>query len=131
MAGTQPRTSHQSRLEWWRAQFQRQRRANLNVTEFCRHLGVSVTTFYYWKKRVDETPLAAPKQDPGVSRWPCATAANNFIPVTILEPAAPTELEIELTNSCVLRLKGVIDPSLLEAAITAAGQLDGSRQGGH
>ena len=57
-----------------------------------------------------------------------ATAAN-FIPVSILEPTAGTQLEIELTNACVVRLKGVIDPSLLQAAITAAGQLDGSREG--
>ena len=40
-----------------------------------------------------------------------------------------TELEIELTNACVVRLKGVIDPFLLQAAITAAGQIDGSHEG--
>jgi len=57
-----------------------------------------------------------------------ATAAN-FIPVPILEPTVGTQLEIELTNACVVRLKGVIDPPLLLAAITAAGQLDGSREG--
>jgi len=31
----------------------------------------------------------------------------------------------------MLRLKGIIDLSLLQAAITAAGQLDGSREGAH
>jgi len=55
--------------------------------------------------------------------------AANFVPLSIIEPGAGTELEIELTNSCVLRLKGFIDPSLLQAAITAAGRLDGSREG--
>ena len=30
--------------------------ANLSVTEFCRQLGVSITTLYYWKKRVHEAP---------------------------------------------------------------------------
>ena len=57
------------------------------------------------------------------------TASANFVPVSIREPAAGTELEIELTNACVVRLKGVIDPPLLQAAITAAGKLDGSREG--
>jgi hypothetical protein len=57
------------------------------------------------------------------------TTAANFAPVSILEPAAVAELEIELTNACVVRLKGAIDPPLLQAAITAAGQLDGSREG--
>jgi hypothetical protein len=38
-------------------------------------------------------------------------------------------LEIELTNACVVRLKGVINPPLLQAAIAAAGQLVGSGRG--
>jgi transposase-like protein len=129
MTATGPRTNHQSRVDWWRAQFQRQRKANLSVTDLCRQLGVSVTTFYYWKKRVDEAPADARGQVPGVRPSRHATTAANFVPVSILEPAAGTELEIELTNACVLRLKGVIDVRLLQAAITAAGQLDGSREG--
>ena len=38
-------------------------------------------------------------------------------------------MEIELTNACVLRLKGVIDPFLLQATITAAWKLDASHRG--
>jgi hypothetical protein len=131
MAGAGLRTSHQSRVDWWRAQFQRQRKANLSVTEFCRQLGVSVTTFYYWKKRVDEAPPDARGPVPVVRARRQATTAANFVSLSIIEPGAGAELDIELTNSCVLRLKGIIDPSLLQAAITAAGQLDGSRQGAH
>jgi transposase-like protein len=134
MVGTGLRPNHQSRVDWWRKQLQRQRKANLSVTEFCRQLGVSVTTFYYWKKRVHEALLTAPQWVPAERplRHPTSTAgvtATNFVPVSIVEPSAGTELEIELTNACVVRLKGVIDPSLLQAAITAAGQLDGSHQG--
>ena len=129
MAPTKPRTNHQSRVDWWRAQFQRQRKANLSVTDLCRQLGVNVTTFYYWKKRVDEAPPDGCGQLPGMHPARQATMAANFVPLSIIEPGAGTELEIELTNSCVLRLKGFIDPSLLQAAITAAGRLDGSREG--
>ena len=39
--------------EWWRRQLFRRQSANLSVTEFCRQLGVSVTTFYYWKKETE------------------------------------------------------------------------------
>ena len=131
MAGTELRTSHQSRAEWWRAQFQRQRKANLSVAEFCRQLDVSVTTFYYWKKRVEETPPDARGQVPGVCPSREENEAASFVPLSILEPAAGTQLEIELTNACVLRLTGVIDPRLLRAAIAAAGRLDGSGQGAH
>jgi hypothetical protein len=129
-------TSREHRRDWWRRQLARQESANLSVTEFCRQLGVSITTFYYWKKRVRETP-------PIVSRHvsventshrlttTSGAAPSNFVPVSILEPTAGTQLEIELANACVLRLKGVIDPSLLQAAIMAAGRLDGSREGAH
>jgi hypothetical protein len=40
MVGTGLRPNHQSRVDWWRGQFQRQSKANLSVTEFC----LSVTT---------------------------------------------------------------------------------------
>jgi transposase-like protein len=129
MAATKPRSNHQPRIDWWRAQFQRQQSTNLNVADFCRQLGVSVTTFYYWRKRVEEAPPGARADVPGVAPSRHSTATANFLPLSIIEPAGGTELEIELTNSCVLRLKGTIDPSLLQAAITAAGQLDGSREG--
>ncbi len=131
MAGTGPRTNHQLRVDWWRAQFQRQQNTNLSVTDFCRQLGVSVTTFYYWKKRVDQAPRDARMQVPGVRPSRHATTTANFVPLSILEPAAGAELEIELINACVVRLKGAIDPPLLQAAIRAAGQLDGSREGAH
>jgi len=127
-------TSREHRREWWRRQLARQESANLSVTEFCRQLGVSITTFYYWKKRVHEPPPILSGQVPveNSSRRLTATAGagpSNYVPVSILEPSAGTQLEIELANACVLRLKGVIDPSLLQAAIMAAGRLGGSREG--
>jgi len=53
MAGTSQKTDHQSRLDWWRGQFQRQRKANLSVAEFCRQLGVG------WKGRAFQDRLPA------------------------------------------------------------------------
>jgi hypothetical protein len=38
---------HQSRLDWWRTQIQRQPETNLPIADFCRQLGVNVPTFYY------------------------------------------------------------------------------------
>ena len=86
MAVTKPRANHQSRVNWWRAQFQRQRKANLSVTELCRQLGVSITTFYYWKKRVDGAPPDACRPVPGVPLSRHATPAATFIPLSITEP---------------------------------------------
>ena len=54
-----------------------------------------------------------------------------FLPVSIIHRSTTTELEIELVNGCVVRLKGSVDVGLLQAAIIAAGQLSGSGQGDH
>jgi len=35
------------------------------------------------------------------------------VPLSIIAPSTGAELEIELTNACMVRLKGVIDPLLL------------------
>ena len=134
MAVSRQRTNHQSRIDWWRGQFQRQQKANLSVTELCRQLGVSITTFYYWRKRIQEVIAKDLDQvpDESSSRYAATTttaAAPNFVPVSILDSSTGSQLEIELANACVVRLKGEIDPALLQAAIEAAGQLDGSRQG--
>jgi transposase-like protein len=136
MSGTGLRTNHQSRVDWWRKQFHRHQKANLSVAEFCRQLGVSVTTFYYWRRRVHD---AARTDSSGVSvahrsRNPIPSADSvvpNFVPVSVIDPGAGTVLEIELTNACVVRLRGVIDSPLLQAAIAAAGQLEGPCQGAH
>jgi Transposase len=135
MVSTGLRTNYQSRVDWWRGQFQRQCKAKLSVAEFCRQLGVSVTTFYYWKKRVHEATPTGPQRVPTqrTSGHPTSltgAAGANFVPVSIIEPVASTHLEIELANACVVRLKGVIDFSLLQAAIAAAGQVGCPSRGG-
>ena len=130
MAATEPRTNHQSRVDWWRGQFQRQRRATLSVTDFCRQLGVSVTTFYYWKRRV-QAGLRIPSEPISAaspSRKPIPAAAP-FVPVLIVNPDADTHLEIELANACIVRLRSALSPRLLRAAIQTAGSLGGSRPG--
>ena len=137
MAGTGQRPSHQSRLEWWRGQFQRHQKSHLSIALFCRQLGVSVVTFYYWKRRVHEADSGTDSsrvtlgQRSGSPITSAHGAVPNFVPVSVLDPGASTVLEIELTNACVVRLRGAIDPPLLQAAIAAVGQLNGSRQGAH
>jgi hypothetical protein len=56
--------------------------------------------------------------------------AAAFVPVSIIDRTT-TELKIELANGCTVRLKGSVDGGLLQAVISAAGQLDGSGRGDH
>ena len=53
-------TSRHERREWWRRQLSRQQSENVSVSDFCRQLGVSITTFYYWKKRVQVVSPSLP-----------------------------------------------------------------------
>jgi hypothetical protein len=128
VASTRP-TSRQERREWWRRQLTRQQSANVSVADFCQQLGVSVTTFYYWKKRIHEVAAHAPRQSAVESPSHTVATTAHFVPVSLVDRRAGTHLEIELANACIVRLEGVIDSLLLQAAITAAGQLDGTSRG--
>ena len=125
----------ESRIEWWRRVIFRQESAQVPLAQFCRQLGISTRKFYYWRQRLRETDAANSGRQITVSesaRSATAIARSTtatFVPVSILNPGTTTQLEIELTNGCAVRLTGRVDPSLLQAAITAAGQLNGSGQG--
>ena len=133
MVGFGPPASRQARRRWWRRQIQRQKEGSLTVAEFCRRLGVSTVTFYAWKRRLRETPPAVPLVPERPSARPMSEANGAstaaFLPVSILDAGA-AQLEIELANACVVRLKGTVDPELLRIAIHAAGRLGGDGRGG-
>jgi transposase-like protein len=134
MFGLGPPTSRQARREWWHRQIQRQHDGSLTVAEFCRRLGVSTVTFYAWKRRFREAPPASPHvpERPLDRPMPEADGASTpaFLPVSILDASAVGQLEIELANSCIVRLKGAVDPELLRIAIRAAGRPGGDGRGG-
>jgi transposase-like protein len=134
MVGFGPPASRTARRVWWRRQIRRQQDGRLTVAEFCRRLGVSTVTFYAWKRRFREAPSASPVHPdrPSARPMPEANGASTpaFLPVSILDAGSAGQLEIELANACVVRLKGAVDPELLRIAIRAAGRLGGDRRGG-
>jgi hypothetical protein len=133
MFGIGPPVDRQAPRQWWRRQVERQAQSSFTVAEFCRRSAVSTVSFYFWKRRFRDAPAepadTAPKSVPGSAEVSAPASIPPFVPVLVVDPSAGTALEIELANACVVRLKGPIDTSLLRAAITAAGELDGSRQG--
>ena len=133
MVGFGPPASRQARREWWRRQIQRQKDGSLTVTEFCCRLGVSTVSFYAWKRRFRESPPALSVPGGASARpMPEVKGASTpaFLPVSILDAGPAGQLEIELANACIVRLKGAIDPELLRIAIRAAGRHGGDRRGG-
>jgi transposase-like protein len=134
MVGFGPPASRQARRQWWRRQIQRQVDGSLTVAEFCRRLGVSTVTFYAWKRRFREAPTALPLGPERPSARPMSevngASTPAFLPVSILDAGPAGQLEVELANACIVRLKGAIDPELLRIAIHAAGRLGGDGRGG-
>ena len=133
MLGFGPPADRKTRCQWWRRQIQRQQEGSLTVAEFCRRLGVSTVSFYAWKRRFREAPTASPRVParPSARPMPEPNDASTpaFLPVSILDAGA-AQLEIELANACVVRLKGAVDPELLRVAIHAAGRLGDDGRGG-
>lgn len=125
------------RIEWWRRLVFRQQSTRVPLTQFCRQVGISPRKFSYWRQRlreIDADRSSAQVSQSGSSRSAGAVVrdtAATFMPVSIVDPAAATRLEVELPNGCAVRLTGSIDPGLLQAAISAAGQLNGAGRGDH
>lgn len=133
MLGMNLPTERESRLEWWRRQISRQQAAGTPVSEFCRQLGVTVRAFNYWRGRVQVASRLnfsrAAVCSAQRSTAPAPAAVPDFMPVSILGSGMSTELEIDLANGHAIRLRGSLDPGLVQAAIAAAAQLSGSNRG--
>ena len=130
-------SEEESRIEWWRRLIFRQQSAPVPLTQFCRQMDVSTRKFYYWRERLRDLDAASAGSQitPSGSLESVGSvsigSAAAFVPVLIIDRSTTTELEIELANGCTVRLKGSVDVGLLQAAISAAGQLDGSGRGDH
>jgi hypothetical protein len=133
MVGFGPPADRRTRRAWWRRQIERHKQSTLSVTQFCSRLGVRPKTFYAWRQRLSAaaSPLSRAsderKPNPGSNSNGVSTAP--FLPVVIRDDATVGQLEIELSNSCVLRLRGTVDPDLLRIAIDGAGRLGGKGRG--
>jgi hypothetical protein len=130
-------SEEESRIEWWRRLIFRQQSSPVPVTQFCGQMGINTRKFYYWRKRLrDQDAASSGSQITPSGSLESASSlsigrAAAFVPVSIVDRSTTTELEIELANGCTVRLKGSVDVGLLQAAISAAGQLDGSGRGDH
>jgi hypothetical protein len=136
MFGNSLPKEQESRIEWWRRVIVRQQSAQIPLAEFCRQLGISTRKFYYWRQRLRDLDAArsVSQTTPSGSLLSASTISGDddaFLPVSIIHRNMTTELEIELANGCVVRLKGSVDVGLLQAAISAAGELNGSGRGDH
>jgi hypothetical protein len=128
-------SERESRIEWWRRLIFRQQSTPVPLSQFCQQMGLSTRKFYYWRQRLREMDAASSGRQISLSAssQPASTMSSGataaFLPVSIIGHSTTTELEIELANGCAVRLRGSVDVGLLQAAISAAGQLDGPGRG--
>ena len=93
----------------WLQRLQRFHRSGLTVAAFCQQEGVSVPSFYAWKRR-----LRTPSPD-----RPATTP--RFVPVRLGSPTASAPVELLLPSGCVLRLSAVCDRTWLRDLLDLLG----------
>lgn len=70
-----PRVSDPDLLRQWTERFEQFQQSQQTIEQFCRSVGCSVTTFYYWKKKLQ--PRSSPKTTKP------AENASAFLPVLV------------------------------------------------
>ena len=108
--------------------------SGLTANEFCRQHGISNSTFSVWRRKLAPRKIAARNtkvnQKPSVK----ASAALDFVPVTIVEPSTSKHcepplqqvkdhcslaMEMVLPSGGLIRLTSNCPPSFLTAALAA------------
>lgn len=101
------RASDPAKAAQWRGRLKRFGSANVSVARFCRREGVSVASFYHWRRKL---AVEADLQPPARRTAPTACA---FQPVTVVVPISPaiavhlpggTRLEVPSSDLKVLRV---------------------------
>jgi hypothetical protein len=115
----------------WKRRIAQQRRSQLSIAEFCSQEGVSLQSFYAWKKRLRE--VAADKKRRRGSAAAEESSRNHndrlFVPVH-LPPAAVSldGLRIELPSGVLLTLPADASSELVTTTIQAVVSSDSSAE---
>jgi transposase len=88
--------------------------SGLRPAEFCAAEGVSLPSFYSWKRR-----LAAPDPSAGTEHVPGEDAGPRLLPVRLHDPVAP--IELVLPGGAVLRIGAGADETTLRCLLRLLG----------
>lgn len=102
----------------WQGRLERYQAHEVNLDLFCLQEGVSRSTFYRWKRRLDNGIPEALQAD---SAEPEQNASNEslFLPISLKK----SRVEIELPNGGVVRLPADVGPGVLTAVVRVVGSL--------
>ena len=105
------------KVRQWQRRMARFQRSRLSVAPFCQDEGISVSSFYQWRKKLQPLPQpTAPADRAGASFTPVRVVASPS--VTVRLPGG-TYLEVPAT-----------DPELLRLALQTLAQVDAQQMRG-
>jgi hypothetical protein len=102
----------------WERRLDRYEVSETSLELFCLQEGVSRSTFYRWKQRLEDGIPESPKSDSAGSDGNTASQSL-FLPVSL----KTSRVEIELPNGGVVRLPSDLGRDILVAVIRVAGSL--------
>ena len=126
------------REQVWRERIEWQPWSGLTVAECCEEAGVSVASFYRWKKLLTEPQGSRRRQSTRMSEVQASGSkkrASHFVPIALRDSSASpgppqsivpnhdNSMRIELPNGVVIHVAGDLDGQRLGDVIIAAGQI--------
>ena len=99
------RSSSPAKIRLWQARFKQHRDSHLTIAQFCKFIGCSVATFYYWKQRLDSiaaisVPSSTTPRSPKVSS---AAVTSSFLPVVVANQTVE-RVSVKLSNGTLVRI---------------------------
>ena len=102
----------------WERRLERYQTHEVNLDMFCLQEGVSRSTFYRWKRRLDNGVPATLQADAAEPEQNGSTDAL-FLPISLKK----SRVEIELPNGGVVRLPADVGQGVLTAVVRVVGSL--------
>ena len=91
----------------WKQRLARHQRSQLSAAEYCSQEGISLKSFYAWRKRLQANNSSAPR-------------SSRFVPVELsADSDAASAVRFELPSGVVVTLPVTSSPKLVAAAIRA------------
>jgi hypothetical protein len=115
-------TRDQSQLDLWLRRLQEFEQRDCTVDVYCKELGVSTPTFYYWRSKVAEAPRRGRPPARGKNKSRAAkrpgskkVRQSGFLPVVLNSHSNANNVSIELTSG--VRVEVPIDAHLALANV--------------
>ena len=102
----------------WQRRLERYQTSEAGLDVFCLQEGISRSTFYRWKRRLDNGIPAALNAD-SVESEQIGSTDSLFLPISLKK----SRVEIELPNGGVVRLPADVSQGVLVAVVRVVGSL--------